>query len=204
MDVGTSHGLGHRSRRRTRRVTDGCGKLEVVHTRMPVECLAQPCHALEARLFVAAQHQDAELIAADADDDISPTHARAYYSRNRPQEIVAELVSARIVCDLEVIHIEDSYRRRFGRGGPTKLRERQCLLPGESVAQTGEWVGARLLAGTRYARLKARPRSMRARRSSASRASKPTRGSTSKNANSICAPAKDASNPIGARRVSTA
>ena len=64
-----------------------------------------------------AVDQDAELVAAEAGDDVAGAQVGAQPRRDRPQQLVAGVVAEAVVDQLEVVEVEEEDAdRRAGRG----------------------------------------------------------------------------------------
>ena len=84
--------------------------------------------------------QHAELVAADARDEVVAAHAGAQARGHRLQQAVADLVAEGVVHLLEVVHVEEQERR--GLVVPPGVRHGLARAVGEhgAVGQAGERV----------------------------------------------------------------
>ncbi len=62
--------------------------------------------------------QDAELVAAEAGDDVAGAQVGAQTGRNSAQQVVAGVVADAVVDQLEVVEVEEEHPDRRAGGGP--------------------------------------------------------------------------------------
>ena len=67
----------------------------------------QSSHHLAADRLVDAGQEHRELVTADARDEILFTQHSDHDGRNGPQKLVAEVVSPRLVRELDAVDVED-------------------------------------------------------------------------------------------------
>ncbi len=87
-----------------------------------------------------AVDQDAELVPAEAGDDVARAQVGAQPRRDRPQQRVAGVVTHAVVDQLEVVEVEeeDADRRPGGRGAPQRVAQR--VDEAEPVGEPGQRV----------------------------------------------------------------
>ena len=128
------------------------------------------------RAGVGVRHQQHELLAAGAHDDVLAAHLAEQQRGDAHQHAVAGLVAEAVVDDLEVVEVEHGEAERAGaRGGGVAVDLAREVAP---VVQAGEPVAVGLLAQLLLqclelrgaaARARPAPRRARARRLSSSR-----------------------------------
>ena len=87
-----------------------------------------------------AVDEDAELVAAEAGDDVAGPQVGAQPRRDRPQQLVAGVVADAVVDQLEVVEVEEEDPDRRARDGAARERVAERVDEAEPVGQAGERV----------------------------------------------------------------
>ena len=82
----------------------------------PAETGAQPLGHLRGQRSVGVGEQDAELVPADARDDVLAAHRLLQAGGRQPQQLVAVVVAERVVHRLEVVEVDDEEREAASSG----------------------------------------------------------------------------------------
>ncbi len=113
------------------------------------QALGEACREPERRARVARGHDHAELLAADAADDVGLAHGLARQTRDLDEQLVAGSVAVDVVDTLEVVEVEHQDGDRVVGARGTRQLGAQPLVEVAVVVETGERVGLRQVLETR-------------------------------------------------------
>jgi hypothetical protein len=127
-------------------VADRGRQREALQARMLLygTCKAHDC--LCAGLLVCTKHQNSEFVAANARYEITVSHVCLYQCPNYSQDVIAKLVTTRVVSQLEPVYVEQDHRYAPGRAAAPDVCHRRRLLPREAVPHSSESILACLEA----------------------------------------------------------
>ena len=121
---------------RDRHVTGG---LELV----VAQALGQPRGETERIAGVARRHDHAELLAADAADDIRASHGLARETGELHEQLVTGAVAVDVVDALEVVEVEHQHRHRVVRARGARQLRAEAVVEEAVVVEPGQRVGLR-------------------------------------------------------------
>ncbi len=107
------------------------------------QSLGEPSGEPERVAGVARRHDHAELLAADAADDVGAANGVARDARDLNQHLVADAVAVHVVDALEVVEVEHQHGDRVVRARCARQLCTQALVEVAVVVETGERVGLR-------------------------------------------------------------
>jgi hypothetical protein len=85
-------------------------------------------------------HHDGELVATDASDRIRVAYRSTQRRGDVSQDVVAGLVSERVVDGLEVVEVQEEHRHRWVGGGDGGV---EPVVEETAVGEPGQWIGQR-------------------------------------------------------------
>ena len=124
---------------------DAAGRLELD----TAELIGQACGKPEGVARVAGRHDHAELLAADAADDIGAAHSLARDARKLDQKLVAGRVPVHVVDALEIVEVEHHHGHRVVLARSARQLRAQPLVEVAVVVEAGQRVGLREILESR-------------------------------------------------------